>query len=211
MAFAKFTLVGFYNYMEDNGTPLFAGLTVPTGIDKDVLVKNILIKGGEFEPLYANPEFMATVITNWSAKWSRTMQKWVDAFNIKYDPLYNYDRIEEYDDERNSQANTKSLTEDISHGESSGSSTNTRSAFDSDQYEPHDKNDTGNETDTSAQGSVNADTTGKETMKHRAHLYGNIGVTTSQQMLQSELDIAEWNIYEHITDLFLEELVLMIY
>ena len=43
----------------------------------------------------------------------------------------------------------------------------------------------------------------------RAH--GNIGVTTSQQMLQSELDIARWNIYEQITDLFLSEFCIMVY
>jgi len=43
----------------------------------------------------------------------------------------------------------------------------------------------------------------------RAH--GNIGVTTSQQMLQSELDIVAWNIYEHITDLFLQEFVIPVY
>ena len=42
-------------------------------------------------------------------------------------------------------------------------------------------------------------------------IHGNIGVTTSQQMLQAELDIAQWNLYEHITDLFLSEFVIPIY
>lgn len=41
--------------------------------------------------------------------------------------------------------------------------------------------------------------------------FGNIGVTTSQQMLQSELDIDAWNIYEHITDLFLDEFCVLLY
>ena len=42
-------------------------------------------------------------------------------------------------------------------------------------------------------------------------LSGNIGVTTSQQMLQSELDIARWNLYEHIADLFCSEFCIMVY
>ena len=49
------------------------------------------------------------------------------------------------------------------------------------------------------------------TFTHEGRIHGNIGVTTSQQMLQAELDIAEWNIYEHITDLFLTEFVIPIY
>lgn len=46
---------------------------------------------------------------------------------------------------------------------------------------------------------------------HEGRIHGNIGVTTSQQMLQAELDISAWNIYEHITDLFLNEFVIPIY
>lgn len=41
--------------------------------------------------------------------------------------------------------------------------------------------------------------------------YGNIGVTTSQQMLQSELEVDAWNIYEHIADLFLDEFCVLLY
>lgn len=41
--------------------------------------------------------------------------------------------------------------------------------------------------------------------------HGNIGVTTSQQMLQSELDIAAWNLYKHITDLFQDEFCVAVY
>lgn len=46
---------------------------------------------------------------------------------------------------------------------------------------------------------------------HTGRVYGNIGVTTSQQMLEAELKVRAWNIYEHITDLFLTEFVLPIY
>ena len=42
-------------------------------------------------------------------------------------------------------------------------------------------------------------------------MHGNIGVTTTQQMLESELSLAEWNVYEHITDLFIEEFCVAIY
>lgn len=41
--------------------------------------------------------------------------------------------------------------------------------------------------------------------------HGNIGVTTSQQMLKSELDIASWNLYKHIADLFQDEFCIAVY
>lgn len=46
---------------------------------------------------------------------------------------------------------------------------------------------------------------------HEGHLHGNIGVTTSQQMLESELDLDSWNLYQHIADIFVEELCIMVY
>lgn len=47
---------------------------------------------------------------------------------------------------------------------------------------------------------------------HKARMFGNIGVTTSQQMLLSELDqAAVWNLYEHIADLFVTEFCIMVY
>ena len=41
--------------------------------------------------------------------------------------------------------------------------------------------------------------------------YGNIGVTTSQQMLQSELDISLYNIYDTFAGIFAYDLLLMVY
>ena len=44
-----------------------------------------------------------------------------------------------------------------------------------------------------------------------SHIHGNIGVTTSQQMLTQELELGYWNVYEKITELFLQEFVIPVY
>ena len=36
-------------YLQDKGKSLFDLMTVPEGIDKNVLVDNIIMQGGEFE------------------------------------------------------------------------------------------------------------------------------------------------------------------
>lgn len=46
---------------------------------------------------------------------------------------------------------------------------------------------------------------------HTGRTHGNIGVTSSQQLLQSELDIARFNIYDEAADLFLSEFCIYVY
>lgn len=46
---------------------------------------------------------------------------------------------------------------------------------------------------------------------HKGYMYGNIGVTSSQDMLQQELDVAMFNLYDRITDIFIQEYCIPVY
>ena len=263
MSSAKMTLIGLENYMQPDDS-LFKDLVVPAGIDKDIMINNILMRANEFEVLYSDPDFLKAAITLWGRKWYHTFDKWITALNIQYDPLNNYDRHEEWTDDHTgdySKKNTGSAsgentrTDDLTQTTdmtrennltethdlattNDVTTTNDVSAFNNASgYDPRDKqivdgdgSDTGTITNT---GTVDDDGTvtntgtqkneysdessgtesGDDKSKniHKGHLYGNIGVTTSQQMLESELDIATWNIYEHIADIFLKEFCIMVY
>ena len=79
----------------------------------------------------------------------------------------------------------------------------------------HTGNEINNETgtdETTHKGKL-SDITGKEqnTNQHTAHLYGNIGVTTSAAMLAEFYNVAKWNLYEHIADVFGSELLIQVY
>ena len=215
MATAKITLIGFNNYYEN----LWDLLMVPSGIDKQLLINTILLKGGEFEVLYSNPEFMKNMIGVWSGKWMHTMERWVKVLSINYDPLENYDRREEWLDVNNrtgkTDRNEKATGYDTSTSSGSGNTTNQRSAFNDSDYLPHDKSDStssgSNTSDsvTNAYGTINENESGTNKRTGRAH--GNIGVTTNQQMLEAELEVAKWNLYDEITDLFLSEFCIYTY
>lgn len=235
MSSAKLTLITMNNFMLDIEDDLFKYLRLPEGIDKDTLTGNILLKGGEFEAVYSDPVFIQNSISIWSSKWYRTFDKWVKALNIEYNPLENYDRMEDWTDNRkkkNTGSVNSSQTDNgsTSYNEQVDDTTkdttdieNKTSAYDSGSYQPHDKSDTTYNSrldhDTTGSTSSNNRSTGNSTSTgnededyvHSGRLHGNIGVTTSQQMLESELAIAEWNLYEHITDLFLSEYVIPIY
>lgn len=139
-----------------------------------------------------------------------------------------------------------------SHTTNSSTTTNTVSAFDSTEYQPHDKSVTSGSTDvttsgtddrtttttwsengsgtdditttgskngagteditTNKTGSVDTDTTGDKDFDRDYHSWGNWGISqTSQKLLKSELEVRYWNVYEHMADIFLDEMTLGVY
>lgn len=207
MAMSKITLFGFYKYYNLQNKDFFENLLLPVGIDKDVVVGNILEKGGEFEVLYSDPDFCTEMMYIWSKKWNRTFTKWYEALNISYNPLENYDRMEEWHSIDVGESHNK--LDMNSNSSNENHSTDLRSVFNSSAFE----NDAHNDSNGSANVNSNtlSDGEAKNVNDRTGRLHGNIGVTTSQQMLQAELDIAAWNLYDHITDVFLKEFIIPVY
>ena len=243
MSSAKITTVGFYQYMNAYNNDLFGLLNLPPGIDKDTLVNNIMLRGGEFEVVYSNPDFYKSAIGLWSNKHYRTFEKWINALNIDYNPLENYDRMEEWSDsgsrtntgtvsdsgirKNTGTQSTESSGKDNFKGSGNSTSSDEISAYNSNSFQNDKKNTTNSSNSSETNTTTNSTRTDnlsesnsntrtdnlseKTNSDRKGRAHGNIGVTTSQQMLQSELDIAKWNIYEKITDLFLSEFCIMVY
>ena len=207
MSSAKLTLIGCNAFFNNIGDDLFKGLTLPEGLAKQTLTDNILLQGGEFEVLYSDPWALQNFISVWADREQATFQRWVDALAIEYAPLENYDRHEDWTDTLDSDGTSNTTgTNDTS---TSGTVTTDVSAYDSSSYQPKDKV-TSSETIDNDTTENNTSTLDNEGV-HTGRIHGNIGVTTSQQMLESELDLGYWNIYSRITDMFLKEFCIMIY
>lgn len=196
MSAATLTLIGLYN--EDN--TIFDLFTVPADLDKETLINNILLRSGEFEVLYPDPEFMKFSIGNFAKAWQPTFERWVNALALEYNPLENYDRKEDWTDTRNGQ------TSGTTSGTTSNTLTNKVSAYDAGDALTTRGQDANYGADSSSSSGES-----HEGARHDGRIHGNIGVTTSQQMLQSELDLGYWNVYEKITDLFLTHFVIPVY
>ena len=220
MSSAKITLIGLYRWLNAENIDLFdAFKSLPEGIDKETLVNLILTEGGEFEPLYADANMMKGQIELFVSQHMRTFTKWVKALAIEYNPLENYDRMEDWTDVNHNIESSTGNIKNNSNGNSNGNNTdNTNksvSAFDDNTMSPHDSSITtsNSSANSSASSNSNSITSGSSdgNSTHTGRTHGNIGVTTSQQMLKSELDIARFNIYQHICDLFIDELLLAVY
>lgn len=202
---------------------IFSLLQLPAGINKETVTNNILLESMDFEAVYTDPDFLRDAIYIWGKTNYHTFEKWYQAQKIKYDPLNNYDRFEEWTDKGTDNKTTSSGQ--TGKSDATNTELNTSNGTQDHYVNPYDTNQltedeqVKNLTTDNINGTqvINSqiDTTGKEdgttSGEHKGHMWGNIGVTTSQQMLQAEYDIAEWNLVQHITDMFMQKFCIMVY
>jgi hypothetical protein len=220
------TVEGLYNY--DN--TLFDGFNVPEGLVKQIAIDAILMRTRELEILYPDFNYMKNRITIWSNKYQINWKKLYDTTVLEYNPIENYDRMEDWtdtDDETSTSArdNTRNTTNTVKSTSTnevmnSVNVTDQNTAFNAGladhakQITDGDTTENGSITNTETgkdteNENVNGGRTGRHTRTGRAH--GNIGVTTSQQMIQSERDLVVFNLYDVIAESFIENFCLMVY
>ena len=218
--FQRMTLIGMYNY----DSTLFDNMTLPTGYDRSILIDTLLLEHGEKCVMYTDPDFMKFSIGVVSRKWNLELERIYEALMAEYNPIYNYDRYEQIDENNTKKTKMDATTTrkpDLTHTDQQtvdGTTERKVSAFDSSSYDPSEKNtynngttkrtETGNETTRTA-GDME-DTAVKNW--HHAHLYGNIGVTTSAAMVNEVVDQRrDKNLYGIAAEIFAKELTLAIY
>lgn len=208
--------------------------------DRDIIVDNILNEYAELEVIYPDPVFMKDAIGKWSRKEVPTWQRIYNAAKAEYNPIENYNRTEESEETgsssgKESHSGTDTSTTDsrsnlagMDKDANSGSDTLTtnRAAFDSNSLvttgtdttqhghiltRSLNETTTENGTASVAHGEV-IDNTGNNNLVRRSHIAGNIGVTTSQQMLEQELLVsAKLNVYNYIMNSFKDRFCLEVY
>ena len=96
MSSATLTLMGLYNY----DYSLFDNLVLPEGVEKDLVIDAILMRGGDYEVIYPNPDLLKELIGSWSRQWCDTFYNWNRATEGMKEirPLDNYDRYETWND-----------------------------------------------------------------------------------------------------------------
>lgn len=208
---SSISIVGLLQYGQMKNEDLFKELNVPTGIDIETLKDNIIMECGKMELLYPDFEFMQYMIGVWSRKNQWTFEQWVKVIQAEFDPLYNYDRHEEWTDNGNRNASgTGSGTVDQDQT-GKNDTLNQVNAYNSDTF--RDENHSVLESESSSETSSTSEykDTSTDKNEHTGHIYGNIGVTTSTELLESFADFANFNIYDQITALFKSEFCLLIY
>lgn len=205
MRTAKLSILGMYEY----NSGIFDLLVLPDGIVKDDIITNICGELAELELLYPNYEVLRTLIGVWSKS---SLYKWDKLYKtmlLEYNPIDNYDRTETRKLNSKGKGTGKDGGQDTS---TSGATSNEKIAgFNSNPNTLVDKSSlttSGNQTNNYGRTS---DSTYEKDDNEEIHARGNIGVTTTQQMMEQERNIADFNLYDIITEDFKQRFCLLVY
>lgn len=224
---ATLSILGLYQ----REPTLFDELELPGSMNKEVLIDNILYEAATLEAYYPDPNFMKFMIGRWSFMNQSVWQKLYDTTVLEYNPIFNYDRTEEWSeneqmlDKRTLAGTERETSTDNSSGEIRSSGTVQSelnvSGYNESSYVPREQTietpDTLTSNTSETDRIVSIDKNDTENMDRKrdnirtGRAFGNIGVTTTQQMIQQERETVLFNMYKVITDSFIERFCLMIY
>lgn len=200
---ARLSILGLYRF----DSSIFDALSVPIGVDKDVVVGRILRTCAEYEILFPSADYMAFAIGQWSKERMDVWNRLFATTKYNYDPIANYDRHEQWSD---SGSETSDGSSNSSESGSASAATNQSTAgFNTDEPKLHDVSDTRSAAGRSVEGEHTE--SGRSESAHEGRAWGNIGVTTTQQLIEQERSISEFNLVEFIADDFAREFCLLVY
>ena len=185
---------------------IFDKFHVPEALDKDQLVKYILTETMELETLYPNPHWFSKVLDVWSAVKLPYWEELEKTLHYDYNPIHNYDRTEEWTDEDSGSSSGTGSSSGNSTNNSTNNSTDSTvqkaTAFNSDTAKETGRAENTGESAGNGEANYTTDTDSNEqyqkTLKRTGHASGNIGVTTTQEMIQAQRDIVRFTVYDTI-------------
>lgn len=188
---------------------LLDSFSIPTQTTRQTVKDALVFLGADRCCIYADPAAMKKALEAYSSMKLPSWQRIADAMALTYDPIENYDRREE-----GSYADTHSGT--ITHtGTEKLTGTDTSetdvSAYDTTGYSPRAR-EVRTPNTTRTPNLTDTDTTAVTRTFTNYRIHGNIGVTTSQQMLESEVQLAlRVNVAEIIVRDLLQEFTFGVY
>ena len=183
---------------------IFDSVEFPSNISVQYFVDSLLMQCGEMPVLYSSPPLLKSLIRAWSKISQYSWRHLAATLTAEYNPIENYDRIEEWNESTINNSRYTNSTNNTSSG-----STKEQVYGYNDLQNPAD-NSASTSTSTSADTSDSAgNSTSSGTRKGRAH--GNIGVTTTQKMLESERRVAMFNFYDAVIRDFQKRFLIWVY
>lgn len=208
-------------------TDILDGLSLPPGLDAEIAKDTILVDTAELGLVYTDPAILKTLITRWSARRVSVWTELEKTLHYEYNPIHNYDRAE-YDvgletrDLQNTRKRAYTSKEGlVNHEETNGSSEQDtyKGVYDSNFLAQSDKTTgSGSQESTVAQNTSKEDSdiikgtdTGTVDTQRAFHAEGNIGVTSTQEMIKQQREVVEFDIYHYISQDFKAEFCVMVY
>lgn len=184
----RLSILAMTRYRDD----IWEYFRVPNGVPRQDAIDSILMECAELGLVYTEPETLKQQISLWSAKELPGWKRMYRALAEDYNPIYNFDRYEDWQDDNSGS----------SSGSSSGTDTMKVAGF---------NQSTGLATRDERTGSNSQSAQSSGSSTHKGHLYGNIGTVTSGKMVQEELELRQHNMIDIIVNSFKNNLCVQVY
>lgn len=178
-----------------------------TALDAAALKLAIVRRCGDVEPYYQNHDEFVTFSRLWFSTHDFLFNHAVKIWEATYNPIENYDRTEteEIEDTKNTTEDRSETNSGMDELDETVTNEHYTKGFDSATYLEADK-DTADTDSTTRYGHVidrDADIDERGSRTREARIHGNIGVTTAQQMLEAEMELARrfW-VYDYIASAY---------
>lgn len=200
MAQPTLSIAGLYSF----NNHLFDDMYIPESLDRDTVVASIIMETEGLEALYVDVPFMMNAIKYWSITMRHKWDKLVASMNFDYNPIWNKDGVRIHTEEENKSSERDETVADSTASTSNnfGAGFNTTSGL------------TNRERDTvQNSGQVKTDDDLKESTKRESKdvEQGNIGITSTQQLIKEEREVADINIYSIIAKDFKHKFCIQVY
>lgn len=223
----KLTLWGMNDYLDGKLLDFLPSSLPANTFDPEIMEQLIYAECGDLFPYYQVPLYCKQHIKNFFDRNAEQFKRVWEALYSEYNPIENYDRIEAWSDShsestRDSESLSMSSSESVSavtsSSDSQSSSANGNiSAFNSPTMQPQSASNgnaaTSGRTNNDTRGTSNSLRAGlnvKDNIArddHRGRVHGNIGVTTSQQMIQQSIELGSYDIYIWVISLFRKNII----
>lgn len=193
-------LATMYNFDKS----IFDCIDLPDNLSTADFINTLLTQYGELPVLYSYPPLLKSLIATWSNTSQYTWAHLSETLKAEYNPIENYDRTETSTDVFTGTTKTNATNNATSNGTGK-----TQVYGYNNLTSPAD--DSASETTSASNSTSDSAETNTSTTAHDSRVHGNIGVTTTQQMLQSERELAMFNIYDIIAKDFQKRFLIWIY
>lgn len=225
-------LQNLMEYYHQRDIDLFEGCTTPEPIDVDLLKSYIMLRCGLLQPIYGEPQLFKMQVKMWFDSNQWRMEHLVKMLLAEYEPAENIFEADHWV-EAHTGTDTDGGQDTFAHGEVhtlSGKDTDADttytehnvSAYNSSTYQAdskdqrggniettYGKKDTASGTDTTTFGKT---FTHGENIEYTRDRHGNVGVKSSSDLMQEELNLLErFNVYETLAAWFEKANMIQVY
>lgn len=220
---ATMDLIAAYNY--DN--TILDLLVLPEEMDRATLIDNLLMETAEREIIYSNLGFLKQSIGSWSKKNLSVWEELYKTQHYEYNPIWNKDgtiteletrdlkgsdrttdntdRIDNLQDKETRNLKDETLESVYGFNSSTDAPANKVKA----DYTGTDTNDHTGRQDIDR--TFNKDTTDTGTVKHERTEQGNIGLTSTQDLIRQQQELVKFNLMDYIIEDFSKKFCLGVY